>query len=79
MKNRKTFYLDLLERSVWTFVQAFAAQLIASGLEFTQTITDLSIADKAAIAAVAGGVAVLKSLVANQMPWTADDSASSLS
>lgn len=76
--SRKAFYFDLLERSAWTWIQAFAAQLIASGIEISDAITNMSIGDKALVAAVAGGVAVLKSLVANQLPWTATNSASSL-
>lgn len=76
--SRRTFYLDLIERTVWTFLQAFAAQLIASGIEISDAITNMSIGDKAMVSVVAGGVAVLKSLVANQLPWTAQNSASSL-
>lgn len=29
--RRKQFYLDLAERSAWTFVQAFAAALLVTG------------------------------------------------
>ena len=76
MRNRRTFYLDLLERSVWTFAQAFAAVLIASGVDLAAQ--DASIVNKAAMAAIAGGIAVLKSLLANQLPWTAESSASTL-
>ena len=76
--NRQTFYLDLLERTIWTFIQSFAATLIASGLDIATPITNLSIGEKASVAAVAGGVAVLKALVVNQLPWTAQNSASTL-
>ena len=46
------FLKDLVERSVWTFVQAAAAALIISG--FTR--------DGWLVAAVAGGLAVLKAV-----------------
>lgn len=76
--RRSTFYLDLLERTGWTFVQAFAAQMIASGLDIADPLTNMSISQKATVAAIAGLVAVFKSLIANQLPWTAANSASSL-
>lgn len=76
MKNKAAFYLDLLERSVWTFIQAFAAQLIASGIDLAGT--DLSIGQKASVAAIGGAIAVLKALAVNRLPWTAVDSASTL-
>lgn len=76
--SRPKFYADLLERSGWTFVQAFAAQLIASGLDIAGPVTRLSIGQKAAVAAIAGAVAVAKSLIAPQLPWTATNSASVL-
>lgn len=76
--SRKTFYLDLLERTVWTFLQAFAAQMIASGLEVADGITNLSIGEKLVVSLIAGAVAVLKSVMVNQLPWTATDSASTL-
>lgn len=69
MKGRKEFYLDLLERVVWTFVQGFAAVWVLTG-EFDM------FALKAG--AIAGGMAVGKSLIANKLPWTANDSASTL-
>lgn len=46
------FLKDLLERSVWTFVQAAAAALIVSGLT----------RDAWLVAAVAGGLAVVKAV-----------------
>ena len=51
-------YLDLLERAVWTFVQAAAASIIVSqgfGAEVWK------------VAAVAGGLAVVKCVVAFQV------------
>lgn len=74
--SRKGFYFDLLERAIWTFVQAFSAVLIASGIDLAAT--DASLGEKATMAAIAGGIAVLKSLAVNKLPWTAQDSASTL-
>ena len=54
MKNK---YLDLLERAVWTFVQAAAAVILVQqsfGVEVWK------------VAAVAGGLAVVKALAAFQ-------------
>lgn len=67
--SRKTFYLDLIERAAWTFAQGFAAFWIVTGSVDGPTL-------KAAL--VAGGISVAKSLLSNQLPWTAADSASSL-
>lgn len=51
-------YLDLLERTIWTFVQAAGAAIIVSqGFG----------ADVWKVAAVAGGLAVVKCLVAFQV------------
>lgn len=74
MKNRKAFYFDMLERALWTFVQA------AAGTWVGDAITDVSLPwrSKLAIATGAGGIAVVKSFMAAQMPWTAVDSASTL-
>jgi hypothetical protein len=54
----KKFYLDLLERSVWTFIQAAGGIAIASG-GFGVEVW------KAAL--YAGGFAVLKALAASQI------------
>ncbi len=51
------FYLDLLERAVWTFVQGFAAVLIIQG-----HFTILSLY----AGATAGGLAICKAIVAGQ-------------
>ena len=67
--GRKRFYLDLLERVGWTFVQAFAAEGIASG-----SFNGFSFE----VALWAGVIAIGKVLVANKLPWTANDSGSSL-
>jgi hypothetical protein len=49
-------YLDLLERVVWTFVQAFAASLLVTGLD------DLGTAAKVALGA--GIISTAKCLAA---------------
>jgi hypothetical protein len=69
MSPRRAFYFDLLERTGWTFVQAFCAFWIVTGDVDGPTL-------KAAL--VAGAISVGKSLVATNLPWTAPDSASSL-
>lgn len=63
------FYLDLLERTFWTFVQGFCAEWILSGSFDGRSLK---------YGALAGALAVAKSLVSNKLPWTAPDSASSL-
>lgn len=72
--KRSTFYLDLLERSAWTFVQTFLATLFIDG---TVGI-DLPAGDKVKLALAAGAGAVIKALFVNQLPWTANNSASTL-
>lgn len=69
----KRFLLDLLERSVATFVQTFAGTLVGDGL-----LNNVHIpwSAKLAIAGTAGLGSVLKSLAATQLG--ASDSASVL-
>lgn len=55
--HSKKFYLDLLERAVWTFAQGGAAVVIAQ-----QAFNSLAL--KAAL--IAGGLAVVKAFVAGQ-------------
>lgn len=74
--NRKTFYLDLIERSVWSFAQGFAGCYV--GVLFVDSLNDLPTTARLSVATGAGVVAVMKGLVANKLPWTATDSASSL-
>lgn len=67
--KRATFYWDLLERTVWTALQGFlAAWLALGGIDGTTF----------KVAAIAGAGAAAKSLIAVQLPWTAEDSASTL-
>lgn len=56
--NRKAFYLDLAERTLWTFVQAAAAVLIVD-----QDFTPAALK----IALTAGAIAVLKALIASRI------------
>lgn len=67
--SRKTFYLDLLERVAWSFIGGFAAAWIVIG-EFSDEALQIGL--------TAGAVSVAKGLVVNQLPWTADNSASTL-
>lgn len=76
--NRLQFYLDLLERSVWTFVQTTGGTWIASSIVGTTALMDLAATDRLSIAAAAGVVAVVKGVIATQLPWTAQNSASVL-
>lgn len=65
----RTFVIDLVERVVWTYVEAFCALLLLSwaanviGGQVT-AIADWSIVTKAAIGAVAAAVAVIKNIAA---------------
>lgn len=53
------FWKDTVERVFWTFIQAFAATLISDNL---LTSINLSFAHKLELAAIAGGLAVLKAV-----------------
>lgn len=61
--NRQTgrYALDLAERAVKTAGQAFGAQLLASGWLSIDQITDLSLVQRAGVAAVAAGLSVVTS------------------
>lgn len=74
MNDKKRFYLDLLERSVWSFVGAFASALTADSW------TGGTIPDNVKVRFALGTAvfSVLKGFGANKLPWTAEDSASSL-
>ena len=63
MAARGRFYADLLERSAWTFVQAFLAAFFVDGF----ASVGLDLGDKFKIAAAAGGIAVAKCLLATQV------------
>lgn len=55
---RKIFYLDLLERLVWTFIQGFVAFWVMTG----EVDRDTLIAG-----VIAGAISVAKSLLATQI------------
>lgn len=57
------FWIDLLERMVWTFVQAFLAALTANGLN----IVDLGGWEAAAIAGLGAVLSLLKSVAAHRL------------
>jgi CTP:molybdopterin cytidylyltransferase MocA len=65
--SRRSFYADLVERTLWTALQAFLAALIVVDGE-----TSLQ------VAALAAAAAAVKAVVAVNLPWTAPDSASTL-
>lgn len=54
----KTELLDILERSVWTFLQTFLGIFV---------VTDLATAEQAAVAGVAAVLAVIKGFVATKV------------
>jgi hypothetical protein len=70
---RKRYLLDLLERVGWTAAQAFLATLIASGFFSVDNVTDLSILQKAGVAALAAVLSLAKGLAARAVgsPYTA--------
>ena len=59
MRDRKKFYLDLLERVVWTAIQSAGAEWLATGMSF-DALT-LKVAGGAAVASV------VKCLVASRV------------
>lgn len=61
--TRKRFYADLLERVLWTFVQAFGATYLVDAA----AVVGLDGGDKVKIALTAAGLAVLKCLGATQI------------
>lgn len=75
---RLAFYLDLLERAAWTFAQAFGGTYLASLVIATPALADLASTDRLSIAAAGGVIAVIKVIIASRLPWTADDSGSTL-
>lgn len=57
------FVLDLAERAVKSGVQAFLATLVAGGWFSVDAITDLSIPQKAGVAALVAALSVVSSAV----------------
>lgn len=67
MTSKATRYLiDLAERVAATAGETFLALVLASGVEVTGVV-DLSLVKKAAISAVAAGLAVLKGALASRV------------
>lgn len=57
--NRKQFYASLIERVIWTFLQAAGAAFLLDGV----ANTGLDNGDKLKLAAIAGGISVLKNVI----------------
>jgi hypothetical protein len=69
---RSKFFVDLAERVVATYLEAFLGLVIASAI--TDGVIDLSVVQSAAVAALPAGLAVVKGALAR---WRGDpDSAS---
>jgi hypothetical protein len=70
---RERYVRDLIERVVWTWLQAFGATLIISDFFNVDNVTDVSILEQAALAGVAAVLALIKGLVATKVgsPYTA--------
>jgi hypothetical protein len=62
-------FVDVLERSIWTFGQTFLATL---GSDDVLNSVNLSFVHKLEIAAIAGGIAVAKCLLALIAPKDGD-------
>jgi len=60
MTITKSFLIDLAERAVSTYVQAFLGLVIAAG------VTSLDTIQAAAVAAIPAGLSVVKSLLAER-------------
>lgn len=54
----KAAFIDLLERSVWTFVQVFLTSFV---------VTDLATAETAALAGAAAVLSIVKSFAATRL------------
>lgn len=83
MTVKSRFYLDLLERTLWTFAQTFAGTYVADELPFLsdgvrEALEQMGATGRLSIAAGAGATAVLKALAVNKLPWTDNASGSSL-
>jgi uncharacterized membrane protein len=60
----RTFWRDLAERAIATYVQSLLGLLIVSG------ITDLAAVQSAAVAAIPAALSVIKSAIAERIPGT---------
>lgn len=59
MDSKKQFYLDLFERSAWTFVQAFLGAWAAMGFDFNENVWQAAL--------IAGAVSVAKNIAGTQI------------
>jgi hypothetical protein len=59
-----TYIRDLVERVVFTFLQAFGAALVAGGWFDVAHLRDLSIVQSAGLAGIAAVLAVIKGVIA---------------
>lgn len=75
MGVKARFYLDLLERSLWTGVQTFLGAMAVDGIWLQAELTTEA---KLKIALGAALVAVAKCVLSTQLPWTRSNTASSL-
>lgn len=69
----KTLALDILERALWTAVQAFCSTWVVSAWA---DLTDVGLAKRAAVAAVAAALSAVKGALASRVG--AGDSAATL-
>lgn len=58
--GKPKYLLDLLERAVWTYLEAFVGLLIAGGVFSAAGVVDIGAAEAAAVAAVPTALAVIK-------------------
>lgn len=75
MSARIRFYLDLLERSVWSFVQGFAGSMLIDGWLDRMA---LSTSEELMVGVGVGALAVAKCILSTQLPWSRSTTASSL-
>lgn len=76
MREKLKFYLDLLERTVWTGIQTFGGSEVIENWFLGHR--DLSTKLQFQIALGASALAMLKGLVSAKLPWAKDGTASSL-
>lgn len=61
MPISKRYIVDLVERTVATYLETFIGLLIASGLDVAAPLTRMAVVEKAAVAALPAALAVVKS------------------
>lgn len=62
MKFTSTYFADLAERCFKTFLQVFLAQIIASGVDLTHSLTNVSTLQKAGVAGIGAVLSILFSV-----------------